>query len=66
MPPWNPTLAHRTRKDGAPLGVFWVGEIKVKTGVKGSGQECPLHTSLSPYLTSAAEAEFNAMQLSQR
>jgi hypothetical protein len=48
---WNPTLAHRTRKDGAPSGTVWFEKIKVKIKIKikgkgkGSGQEGPLHTT---------------------
>jgi hypothetical protein len=42
--PWNPTLAHRTRKDGAFARTFWFEKIKVKNRVNGSGQECPLYT----------------------
>jgi hypothetical protein len=56
--PWNPTLelrsgqavSQRRAKHGAPIS--WVGKreikIKTKTNVKGSGQECPLHTALPP------------------
>jgi hypothetical protein len=39
-PPWNPTLAHRTRKDGAPADVLGFDKIKVI----GGGQECPPYT----------------------
>jgi hypothetical protein len=37
-----PTLAQRTRKNGAPSSDEGAGKVKIN--VKGNGQECPFHT----------------------
>jgi hypothetical protein len=47
----NPTLAHRTRKAGAPPGTGLSEKVKVKIKfkikIKVSGQECPPYLGIS-------------------